>query len=204
MRTSLRALWILAPLAIFGDACVLQGAPGVDIAQAAPIEERVIEPQLQEDFRDTLSRRSLALAPDARRFAKLIEAVSRAHGVDPALVQAVILVESSYDPNAVSAAGAAGLMQLMPETARRHGVRDIFDPADNIRGGVRHLRELLALFDGDVELAIAAYNAGENAVIRAGYRIPPYRQTEAFVPKVIGHYHRLQPHAVAVRDSTSL
>ena len=72
-------------------------------------------------------------------------------------------------------------------------MRDLFDPADNIGGGVRHLKRLLVLFDGDIELAVAAYNAGENAVIRAGNRVPPYAETQAFVPRVIAHYRRLRP-----------
>ena len=132
-----------------------------------------------------------AQAAETTRYANLVEAASRAHGVDADLVHAVIFAESAYDAKAVSAAGASGLMQLMPETARRHGVRDVFDPADNIRGGVRHLKFLLDRFDGDMELAVAAYNAGENAVIRAGNRIPPYPATARYVPKVIGHYRSL-------------
>lgn len=125
-----------------------------------------------------------------RRYARIIDEASRAHGVDRALVHAVIFAESSYDPNAVSAAGASGLMQLMPETARAHGVSDPFDPAKNVHGGVKHLKGLLAQFDGDVELALAAYNAGAGAVIRAGNRIPDNPETTAFVPKVIDYQKR--------------
>jgi soluble lytic murein transglycosylase-like protein len=138
-----------------------------------------------------------AVAPvvaGAERYAELVDAASSAHGVEAELVHAVIFAESSYDARAVSSAGASGLMQLMPETAKRHGVRDVFDPADNIRGGVKHLKLLLELFKGNVELAVAAYNAGENAVIRAGNRIPPYPQTARYVPKVIGHYRGLRAH----------
>jgi soluble lytic murein transglycosylase-like protein len=125
-----------------------------------------------------------------RRYARIVDEASRAHGVDRALVHAIIFAESSYDPNAVSAAGATGLMQLMPETARAHGVSDPFDPAKNVQGGVKHLKKLLAQFDGDVELALAAYNAGAGAVIRAGNRIPDNPETTAFVPKVIGYRQR--------------
>jgi soluble lytic murein transglycosylase-like protein len=123
-----------------------------------------------------------------RRFAPIIEKASLLHGVDEALVHAVIYAESSYDPRAVSPQGAAGLMQLMPETARRYGVRDIFDPAQNIQGGVRFLRDLLAIFGGNVELVIAAYNSGVDAVIRAGNRIPSNPETLAFVPRVVRYY----------------
>jgi soluble lytic murein transglycosylase-like protein len=83
-------------------------------------------------------------------------------------------------------------MQLMPETAKRYGVRNAFDPAQNINGGVKHLKELLVQFEGDMELAIAAYNAGPNAVIRAGNRIPAYPQTAAYVPRVIAYYREVQ------------
>jgi len=129
---------------------------------------------------------------EIRRYSGIVNTASRAHGVDGALVHAVIWAESSYNPNAVSAAGASGLMQLMPETAKRYGVSNLFDPAQNINGGVKYLKELLVLFDGDTELAVAAYNAGPNAVIRAGNRIPAYPQTTAYVPKVIGYHRRFQ------------
>jgi hypothetical protein len=130
--------------------------------------------------------------PAARRFATIIDAACRRHGVDQSLVHAIVFVESSYDPEAVSSQGALGLMQLMPVTAERYGVRDPLDPAQNIDAGVRFLKELLDLFDGDIELAVAAYNAGANAVIRAGYRIPENPETLAFVPRVLGHYQDLR------------
>ena len=125
-------------------------------------------------------------------YSSLVEIASRTHGVEDRLVHAVIWAESSYNAKAVSASGAEGLMQLMPATAKRYGVRDSFDPAQNINGGVKHLKELLDQFDGDLELAVAAYNAGAYAVIRAGNRIPNYPQTAAYVPKVIAYYHRLE------------
>lgn len=132
-------------------------------------------------------------ADDAvRRFAAIIEKASRAYGVDAALVHAVILAESSYDPDALSPAGASGLMQLMPGTARHYGVKDLFDPHQNIHAGVKCLRDLLRQFDGNVELALAAYNAGTTAVIRAGHRIPPLAETQAYVPKVIDYYRQFR------------
>ena len=130
-----------------------------------------------------------------RRYASLIENAGRAHGVDVALVHAVISAESGYNPGAVSRAGARGLMQLMPDTARRFGVQNIMDPSENIQGGVRYLRQLLTLFNGNTELAVAAYNAGENAVIRHGHRIPPYAETTNYVPKVLGFYRKFQSRA---------
>lgn len=127
-----------------------------------------------------------------RRFAPLIETASRTHGVDVALVHAVITAESAYNPMAISKAGARGLMQLMPETAKRYGVQSIMDPWDNINGGVRYLRDLISMFNGNLELAVAAYNAGENAVIRHGHKIPPYAETVNYVPKVLGIYRKFQ------------
>lgn len=124
------------------------------------------------------------------RYDAVVEEVSRTYGLDSALLHAVIAVESSYNPRAVSNKGAAGLMQLMPATARRYGVADAFDPLQNVSGGAQYLRDLLALFDSDVSLALAAFNAGENAVIRYGRRIPPYRETLRYVPKVLDHYRR--------------
>lgn len=141
---------------------------------------------------DRRSAAALPAAGDFRRFAPIVEKASRAYGVEAALVHAVIFAESSYDPEARSPAGAAGLMQLMPGTARHYGVKDLFDPSQNIHGGVNFLRDLLRQFDGNVELALAAYNAGTTAVIRAGHRIPPLAETQAYVPKVIDHYRRLR------------
>jgi soluble lytic murein transglycosylase-like protein len=123
-------------------------------------------------------------------YAGLIDQVSRAYGVESALLHAVVFVESRYNPNAVSKKGAAGLMQLMPDTARRYGVGDVFDPLQNLGGGARYLRDLLRLFDNDVALALAAYNAGEQAVMKHGKRIPPYRETQRYVPQVLQFYRR--------------
>lgn len=110
--------------------------------------------------------------------------------LDSALLHAVIAAESGYNPVALSPRGAMGLMQLMPGTARRYGVRDPFDPEQNLRGGSRYLRDLLQRFDNNIELALAAYNAGEEAVVRHGNRVPPYRETQEYVPLVLGLYER--------------
>jgi hypothetical protein len=130
-----------------------------------------------------------------RRYSAIVESVSRTHGVESALVHAVISAESGYNASAISRAGARGIMQLMPDTARRFGVENIMDPAQNIHGGVKYLRELLTMFNGNKELAVAAYNAGENAVIRAGNRIPNYTETVNYVPKVLGYYRKFQVRA---------
>ncbi|MCI0516680.1 MAG: lytic transglycosylase domain-containing protein [Woeseiaceae bacterium] len=130
------------------------------------------------------------------RYDRVVEDVSRAYGLDSALVHAVISVESSYNPKAVSKAGAAGLMQLMPGTAKRYGVTDAFDPVQNVSGGAKYLRDLLDLFDSDVSLALAAFNAGEQAVMKHGNRIPPYRETLRYVPRVLDYYQRYRAAAV--------
>ncbi len=135
-------------------------------------------------------RRTTRINPAQRKqFAPLVATVAKEHGLDPALLHAVITVESGYNPKARSPKGAAGLMQLMPETARRYQVSDIWDPRQNMSGGARYLRDLLALFNNNVGLALAAYNAGEMAVIENGNRIPPYAETRSYVPRVLQHYH---------------
>ncbi len=117
------------------------------------------------------------------RYNDLIMAASKKHGVDSALIRAVIHTESHFKPRVVSHAGASGLMQLMPFTAKRFGVTDIFDPAQNIDGGTRYLKWLLKHFNNDIRLVTASYNAGENAVKR--YKgVPPYKETRHYVKKV--------------------
>lgn len=106
-------------------------------------------------------------------------------GLDPHLLSAVIWAESRCNPRAVSPKGAQGLMQLMPATARQYAVADPFDPLQNITGGARYLRDLLQMFAGNLELALAAYNAGPRSVLDARMRIPPFRETRAYVPAVI-------------------
>jgi soluble lytic murein transglycosylase-like protein len=122
------------------------------------------------------------------RYARQILAAAQATRVDPALIHAVISAESGYNPSARSRAGAIGLMQLMPATAERYSVTDRWDPEQNIHGGTRYLRDLLVLFNNDLRLAIAAYNAGEEAVMKYGNRIPPYRETVQYVPRVMSFY----------------
>jgi soluble lytic murein transglycosylase-like protein len=121
------------------------------------------------------------------RFDEHIRAAAALYQIPEELVRAVIRVESGFDPRAVSRTNARGLMQLMPETAQRMLVTDVFDPRQNIFGGVRYLRVLANLFNGDIELTIAGYNAGENAVISHG-GIPPYEETRTYVVKVMQYY----------------
>jgi soluble lytic murein transglycosylase-like protein len=119
---------------------------------------------------------------------QLVHQSATRHGVDPNLIFAVMRQESGFKTRAVSYKGASGLMQLMPATARRFGVTNIFDPAQNIDAGAKYLRWLLNTFDGDVKLALAGYNAGENAVINSGYQIPRYRETQNYVKSISARY----------------
>jgi hypothetical protein len=117
----------------------------------------------------------------------LVNTISKNYGVDPALVHAVMKTESNFNRFAVSKKGALGLMQLIPDTGRRYGVRDFFDPAQNVDGGVQHLKFLLEKFNGNLDLSLAAYNAGENLVERLG-RIPPIPETKNYVRKIRAIY----------------
>lgn len=127
---------------------------------------------------------------DTSRYNHHIRQASRATKVPAALIRAVITAESSFNPYALSSTGAVGLMQLMPETAARYGVKNRMDPSQNILGGARYLRDLMQMFNNNMHLAIAAYNAGEGAVMRHGRKIPPYPETVAYVPKVLKYYKR--------------
>lgn len=123
------------------------------------------------------------------RYDGFIREAASLYQIPEELVRAVILVESNYDPRAVSHAGAIGLMQLMPTTAATMLVEDIYDPRQNILGGTRYLRVLANMFNGDIMLTVAGYNAGENAVLRYG-GIPPYAETQAYVTRVVENYQR--------------
>ena len=128
-----------------------------------------------------------------KRFTNLIEQAAYRHQVDARLVHAVIQTESAYNSMAESPKGAVGLMQLMPNTAKRFGVLDPSDPDQNVDGGIRYLKYLLNLFNPNLELAIAAYNAGENAVMRYNNSIPPYPETQNYVKQVLALYRPEQP-----------
>ena len=121
-------------------------------------------------------------------FASLINQASEKYGVNPSLVQAVIKAESNFNPDAVSSAGALGLMQLMPATASGLGVTDALDPAQNIEGGVKFLSQLLSHYNGNTQLAVAAYNAGPGAVDKYN-GIPPYQETQTYVTRVLGYFN---------------
>jgi soluble lytic murein transglycosylase-like protein len=130
-----------------------------------------------------LVRTAVVHGPAKAALGETVERIARRNQLPPELVHSVIQVESNYQPMAVSSKGAQGLMQLIPETARRFGVSDVFDPVENIEGGARYLKYLLQLYKGDDTLALAAYNAGEGAVARYG-GVPPYPETRNYVKQV--------------------
>lgn len=190
---NLSALLLGAAILLFGASAGLlrgedQPAPIV-VAMAQPLAPSRPAPCCETAVRE---QPPAPMGVDLRGISRIVDRASRASGVDGSLLHAMIMAESSYDAKAVSPAGASGLMQLMPETARKYGVRDVFDPEQNVHGGARYMKYLLEKFDGDMELALAAYNSGENAVIRAGNRVPPHPETVSFVPKVIDYYRRFQ------------
>jgi soluble lytic murein transglycosylase-like protein len=135
--------------------------------------------------------RSVDWLARSAKYDAAISSAAKSAAIQAALVRAVILVESGFNPKAISSRGAMGLMQLRPATARRYGVNNIYDPEQNIRAGASYLRDLLRRFDSNLELALAAYNAGEEAVERHGRHIPPYRETMSYVPYVMSVYQHL-------------
>ncbi len=125
-----------------------------------------------------------------KEYADMIKVAANKNNLPIALVHAVITAESAYQPKVISKAGAVGMMQLMPATAERFGVKDSKDPEANIAGGTKYLRVLLEMFDNDTKLALAAYNAGEGAVMKYGNKIPPYKETQHYVTKVLNYYKK--------------
>ena len=170
-----------------------------DTAIATPLSASA-----RQDTPDASAHRAVTVmnaSPTYRAVQGSLTAASQSHGVDYKLLKAVVAAESAFNPRAVSHKGAVGLMQIMPATARRYGVQSepgltveskLTDPELNIRTGTRYLADLLRMFGGKTELAVAAYNAGEGAVMRAGNRIPNYKETQQYVTKVMSVYRVLQ------------
>jgi soluble lytic murein transglycosylase-like protein len=201
MRRLLPALPILVMLAVpaRADIAVLTNGQTFKVT-AQRVEEGLVYLSLKDGGEIGVPAASLrGLVPDevveevamapagSGDLRELATAAARRHGLDPGLVLAVVSVESAFRPEAVSRKGAQGLMQLMPATAASLGVKDVFDPVENLDGGSRHLGSLLTLYGGDLVSALAAYNAGAGAVARHG-GVPPYRETRAYVKKVLERY----------------
>lgn len=184
--------WAIAAQTAFADVFVYTDANGVTCFSNVPVDDRyellISSPSdpADEDFsvNPNMLAKSAAYSP-------IIDDAASNTDVESALLRAVIVVESGFDERAVSHRGAQGLMQLMPATARHYGVSDAFDPSQNVQAGAQHLRELIDRYDNDLELALAAYNAGEDAVEKYGRRIPPYDETQRYVPKVLKIYNSL-------------
>lgn len=178
----------VVPAAIIAAICVLAGPAAKASGNTGPAPhgelsrvdgEREWFPHVPVSTRDADS-----LWTVRSRYDTIIHETARRHDVDPALVKAIVQAESAFDPAAVSRAGARGLMQVLPETASRFAITNLSDPRQNLRAGVLYLKHLLGLFEGDVAMAVAAYNAGPNTVRR--YRgVPPYRETRSYLVKVM-------------------
>ena len=174
------------------------GTSGTSLALSANSEGRRVVASATADASDSPSDDLVpALSPASGRdqLDSLIEETAGLHGVDPDLVRAIVQVESNYNPYAVSPQGARGLMQLIPATAYRFGVRNAFDQRSNLDGGVRYLKYLLGLYGGNLPLSLAAYNAGEAAVSSRG-GVPPYRETQNYVRRILELY---PPRSVVLR-----
>jgi len=175
-------------------------APNSDITVPAPVPALVpLSPNTEVQ-----QAKALPVTADqtSERYRPLVESISRRNGVDPNLIDAMIRTESNYNAWAVSPKGAIGLMQLIPETGRRFGVQNFFDPQQNIEGGVRYIKYLLEMFDGNVDLSLAAYNAGENLVARI-QRIPPFQETRDYVRKIRAVYTKPYSASTASSDLKS-
>jgi soluble lytic murein transglycosylase-like protein len=193
-------IFILILLQLCCGACLAAESPiyalteidGTVVLSNVPVDDRYT--LLVGDRPSAAPAGATAASSAVRRnlYSSLIDRIAGRYGLESELLHAVIAVESGYDAGARSRKGAGGLMQLMPGTAKRYGVADAFDPEQNIDGGARYLRDLIRMFKGDLSLVLAAYNAGENAVVRNRNRIPEYRETLQYVPKVLAHYRRNQ------------
>jgi soluble lytic murein transglycosylase-like protein len=167
-----------------------QSSDDYQLLVEAPIEP--LKAVLNVGHQELFNEAGLAAFSQNLRFKEEVKVAAKNSGVETALLHAVITAESNYNSKAISPKGATGLMQLMPLTAKRFGVRNMYDPGQNIQGGALYLAYLLKLFNNDFKLAIAAYNAGENAVIQHGNKIPPYSETVNYVSKVMGIYKKLR------------
>jgi soluble lytic murein transglycosylase-like protein len=176
-----RSLLLLGVLAAFTSAAAAEVRLKVEGGRRVIYNDGPAKLRASEDW--LAARMQKASDYDA-----LIESSAREHAIDPRLVKSVMLVESGFNPAAISRKGARGLMQLMPATAAEHGVSDIHDPKQNIAGGTRYLSRLLAYYDGDLVKTLAAYNAGEGAVDKYG-GVPPYDETQLYVRKTLAAYH---------------
>jgi len=204
-----RTLYILAIFALAaGPAAAQYQVDNFDFPNAVRIQSPKIEPSKPKRL---VQFTSLPMNPSLGGFTTgnsdvdnfIVESGKR-NSVDPLLLYSIMHQESSFKPRAMSYKGARGLMQLMPPTASRFGVTNIWDPKQNIEGGARYMHFLLNLFNGDVQLALAGYNAGEGAVMKYGYQVPPYSETREYVRRIGNRYSLIRdPQAAALANTLS-
>jgi soluble lytic murein transglycosylase-like protein len=186
-----RFLFVLVIILMVSFASNLDSQTPKPVLDDKPVTAKVISSQsIEKEY--TAAKIEPILPPvkgnkKERLFHPIIIQTSSRHQVDPAIVKAIIMAESGYNPRAISKAGAKGLMQLMPNTAQALGVEDVFNPQQNISGGVRYFKQLLNRFNGDIELALAAYNAG-SATVRRYKGVPPFKATQHYIKKVFKYY----------------
>jgi soluble lytic murein transglycosylase-like protein len=159
-----------------------------ELLLASPVEITQPNPGLADSAPKAIA--PIVTAQAGLPYHEIIRTAAESNHLDSALLHAVILAESNYNVNAISPKGATGIMQLMPQTARRFGVTNIFDPKQNIDAGAQYLGYLLKMFGNDMRLAVAAYNAGEGSILQHNGKIPPYRETNEYVRKVLATYKR--------------
>jgi soluble lytic murein transglycosylase-like protein len=213
MRKALLVLALIAASAASALAQTYQ-VDNFDLPNAVQIQtpKLVVDPARKLPGKRLVHLTSLPLNPSLGGFTTgnsdvdgfIVEAGKR-NDVDPLLLYSIMHQESSFKPRALSPKGARGLMQLMPPTASRFGVTNIWDPKQNIEGGARYIRFLLDLFSGDVRLALAGYNAGEGAVMKYGYQVPPYAETREYVRRIGNRYSMIRdPNAIAKASTLSV
>jgi soluble lytic murein transglycosylase-like protein len=180
---------------VWADVYAYTASDGAVNLSNVPLDSRysllVQEPQEQVIPLTSADKQS-SIISNKIRYDRMVDAVAHTYGLESALLHAVISVESRYSPKAVSKKGAMGLMQLMPMVAKYYGVADPLDPLQNLHGGAKYLRYLLKKYNNDRSLALAAYNAGESVVAKYGNRIPPFRETANYVPRVLKYYRQYQ------------
>ena len=181
-------LWMSATM-VNAEILAYTSPKGVRLYTDTPIFEKGYKPQ-NKAARNAKRYRGRASGANAAAIEKLVVRLAPRYGLDPKLVSAVIRAESNFDIRAKSPKNAVGLMQLIPATAKRFGVKDRLNPAENIKGGMAYLQWLLSRFEGQIPLALAGYNAGENAVAKYG-GIPPFKETQRYVKKIQTQYAKL-------------
>lgn len=190
-------VWLATTGVVQADIYVSRSTDGAYVLSNVHRPGRTYEKVISESTLVTSAPSSSAPQMIAQMpYAEMVAAAATANDLPPALLHAVIQAESRYNPAARSVKGAMGLMQLMPQTAKEMGVTDALDPAANIQGGARYLKRLMVMFDNNISLAVAAYNAGPDAVLSRGRIIPPFAETQRYVPSVLRQYRRLQGLAV--------